>query len=68
MAVQIDCMIENLRDLVRVAADLGIVLAFENHMDYRISEIVPVVQGVASPWLRNQLRLLQQPVGRRGSS
>ena len=52
MAVQIDCMIENLRDLVRVAADLGIVLAFENHMDYRISEIVPVVEGVASPWLR----------------
>ena len=52
MAVQIDCMIENLRDLVPIAEDLGIVLAFENHMDYRISEIVPVVQGVASPWLR----------------
>ena len=52
MDVQIDCMIRNLRDLVRVAEDLGIVLAFENHMDYRISEIVQVVEGVASSWLR----------------
>jgi len=28
------------------------VLAFENHMDYRISEIVQVVEAVDSPWLR----------------
>ena len=52
MAVQIDRMIRNLRDLIPVAEDLGIVMAFENHMDYRISEIVPVVEALSSPWLR----------------
>ena len=52
MARQIERLIANLSDLVPVAEGLGIVMALENHMDYRISEIVPVVEGVASPWLR----------------
>ena len=52
IGVQIDRMIDNLSKLVVDAEKCGIVLAFENHMDYRISEIVQVVEGVASPWLR----------------
>jgi len=52
IGVQIDRMIENLSKLVVDAEKCGIVLAFENHMDYRISEIVQVVEGVGSPWLR----------------
>ena len=52
IAVQIDRMIHNLSQLVVEAEKRGIVLAFENHMDYRISEIVQVVEAVASPWLR----------------
>lgn len=49
---QIDNMIRNLGELARIAGDLGVVLALENHMDYRMSEIVPVIEGVDSPWLR----------------
>ena len=52
IAVQIDRMIRNLSELTPVAQENGIVLAFENHMDYRLSEIVQVVEGVDSPWLR----------------
>jgi len=48
---QIENMIRNLGDFVSVAEEYGIRLAFENHMDYRISELVPVIQGVDSPWL-----------------
>ncbi len=50
--VQLDRMIRNLSELVPAAEKRGITLAFENHMDYRLSEIVQVVEGVASPWLR----------------
>ncbi len=49
---QIDNMIRNLGELARIAGDFGVVLALENHMDYRMSEIVPVIEGVDSPWLR----------------
>ncbi len=52
LGVQIERLIRNLSDLVPAAKKAGIVLAFENHMDYRVSEIVQVVEGVASPWLR----------------
>jgi sugar phosphate isomerase/epimerase len=49
---QIERMIANFRELAAVAEDLGVVMAFENHMDYRISEIVQVVEAVDSPALR----------------
>src|SRR3990172_3353392 len=52
MARQIENMVQNLSELVRVAERHGIVMAFENHMDYRISEIVQVVRGINSPWLQ----------------
>ena len=51
MDQQIENMIRNLGEFMPVAAEHGVALAFENHMDYRISEIVQVVQGVDSPWL-----------------
>ena len=50
--VQLDRMIRNLSDLMPAAEKAGIVIGFENHMDYRLSEIVHVVEGVASPQLR----------------
>ena len=52
MARQIENMVRNLGELVTIAEETGIVLAFENHMDYRISEIVQVIEAVASPWLQ----------------
>lgn len=52
MARQIENMSRNLGKLVKDAESAGVVLAFENHMDYRISEIVQVVEAVNSPWLR----------------
>lgn len=50
--VQIANMVRHFRQLVGVAEDLGLILAFENHMDYRISEIVEVVRAVDSATLR----------------
>ena len=52
MVRQIENLVRNLGDLVRLAGRRKIVLAFENHMDYRISEIVQAVKGVNSPWLQ----------------
>ena len=49
---QIDRLVANFSELIPIAADLGIVMAFENHMDYRLSEIVEVVEAVDSPNLR----------------
>jgi len=36
---QIDRMLVSFADIARVCEDLEIVLAFENHLDYRVSEI-----------------------------
>ena len=58
----------NLKTLVPVAAEHGIVMAFENHMDYRLSEVVRVVAEVDSPWLRitldtaNPFLVLEDPL------
>ena len=52
MEQQIDRMVVSFGDIARVCEDLEIVLAFENHLDYRISEIVQVVERVDSPSLR----------------
>ncbi|MBI2505519.1 MAG: sugar phosphate isomerase/epimerase [Candidatus Latescibacteria bacterium] len=50
--VQLRRMIQHFRELVPRAEEVGVVMAFENHMDYRCSEIAEVVAGVDSPWLR----------------
>jgi sugar phosphate isomerase/epimerase len=38
--------------VVRAAEKAGIVLALENHLDYRVSEIVEIIEAVDSPYLR----------------
>ena len=48
---QIDRAIRNFSSLMPVCEEVGLKLAFENHLDYRISEVVRVVQGVDSPYL-----------------
>ena len=52
MSRQIENIARNLGELVEDAEATGIVLAFENHMDYRISEIVQFVRAVDSLWLQ----------------
>jgi sugar phosphate isomerase/epimerase len=52
VAAQIRWMVEHFRELVTHAEELGVVMALENHMDYRCTEIAEVVAGVDSPWLR----------------
>ena len=47
---QMDRMVVNFTEIVKVCEDLELVLAFENHMDYRISGIVQVVERVDSPY------------------
>ncbi len=49
---QIERMVRNFSRITPLCEDLEVVLAFENHMDYRIAEIVQVVEAVDSPCLR----------------
>ena len=49
---QIRLMIKHFRELLPYAEEIGIVIAFENHMDYRCSEVAAVVGEINSPWLR----------------
>jgi len=66
--VQVKRMIGNFKELCREAERIGIGMAFENHMDYRCSEIAWVVEGVNSRWLRvnfdfaNSLSVIEDPV------
>ncbi len=48
---QIERAIANFKSLLPVCEEVGLRLAFENHLDYRISEVVQVVEGVDSPRL-----------------
>ena len=43
---------KHLPTLTPVAEELGVIMAWENHMDYRISEVAGVVDQINSPWLR----------------
>lgn len=49
---QLDRIIAAIPPLVEAAAESGIVLAFENHLDYRAKEIVEVIEAIDSPNLR----------------
>lgn len=49
---QLDRMIAALPPVVRAAEQAGIVLALENHLDYRVAEIVEVIEAVGSDHLR----------------
>jgi sugar phosphate isomerase/epimerase len=65
---QLALIIENSRPLVKVAEEVGIVLAFENHLDYRAREIVQIIKAIDSPNLRflfdtgNTLTVCEDPV------
>jgi sugar phosphate isomerase/epimerase len=65
---QLALIIENSRPVVRAAEECGIVLAFENHLDYRAREIVQVIRAIDSPNLRflfdtgNTLTVCEDPV------
>jgi sugar phosphate isomerase/epimerase len=49
---QLDLIIENIKPVVKAAEDAGIVFAFENHLDYRASEVVEIIEAVGSPNLK----------------
>ena len=65
---QLARIIEGARPIVQAAEEAGITLAFENHLDYRISEIVRIVQAVGSPNLRilfdagNTMTVIEDPI------
>ena len=49
---QLACIEANARSLLPLAADLGVTLALEPHMDYRCAELVRVIEAVGSPHLQ----------------
>jgi sugar phosphate isomerase/epimerase len=65
---QLALIVENTRPIVKVAEECGIVLAFENHLDYRAREIVQVIKAIDSTNLRflfdtgNTLTVCEDPV------
>ncbi|TAK20237.1 MAG: sugar phosphate isomerase/epimerase [Chloroflexota bacterium] len=65
---QLDRIIENTRPIARVAQECGIILAFENHLDYRAREVNRVIEAVNSPYFRflfdtgNTLTVCEDPV------
>ncbi len=65
---QLALITENSRPIVKVAEECGIVLAFENHLDYRAREIIQIINAIDSPNLRflfdtgNTLTVCEDPV------
>ena len=65
---QIRNVVEILRGVVPQAEALGVVLALENHLDFTTTEVLRIVEGVQSPFLRitydsgNAYRLGENPV------
>ena len=65
---QIEAVVKMLNESVQIAADHGVVLAIENHIDYTSAEICEVLERVGSPALRvnfdtgNALRMMEDPV------
>jgi sugar phosphate isomerase/epimerase len=65
---QLARIIENTRPVVKVAEECGIVLAFENHLDYRAREINQIIEAIGSPNMRflfdtgNALTVCEDPV------
>lgn len=68
IAQQIEIMARNFSAVAQVAADEGIVIAFENHLDFRTDEIIRVIEQVGSPALRmnfdtaNPIGVIEDPV------
>ena len=65
---QIDRIVRNMRTLVPVAEEHGVVMAHEAHMDYRVSELIDVLEALGSPWLRhnfdfaNSISVIEDPL------
>jgi len=65
---QIDAIVKMLKESVKIAADCGVVLAIENHIDYTSAEIEEILQRVGSDSLKvnfdtgNTLRMMEDPV------
>jgi len=65
---QIDRAIRNFRTVLPQCEDHGVTLAFENHMDYRLSEVVALVEGLGSEFARitldtaNSFLVLEDPL------
>jgi sugar phosphate isomerase/epimerase len=65
---QLDAIVVMLRESVKIAADHGIVLAIENHIDYTSEEIFQILERVGSDYLKvnfdtgNTLRVMEDPV------
>ena len=66
--LQIERLSAMLKDIGVVAADNGIILAMENHMDFTADEQIEIIARVNSPNLKvlldtgNNLRLLEDPM------
>jgi len=65
---QLAVAVADLRETVRCAADLGVRIAIENHMDVTCVELLQLLARVGSPWLGvcldtgNPLAVLEQPL------
>ncbi len=65
---QLRAIVRMLKESTRIAADHGVVLALENHIDYTSAEILEILERVGSDALKvnfdtgNALRMLEDPV------
>jgi sugar phosphate isomerase/epimerase len=65
---QIEAVVKMLKESVKIAADNGVVLAVENHIDYTSEEIFEILERVGSDYLKvnfdtgNTLRMMEDPV------
>ena len=65
---QIEAVVEMLKESVKIAADCGVILALENHIDYTSEEIYQILERVGSDCLKvnfdtgNTLRMMEDPV------
>ena len=51
VARQLEHVTRNMRSLIPVAEEHGIVLTNESHMDYRVADLIAVREAIGSPWL-----------------
>jgi 3-oxoisoapionate decarboxylase len=65
---QIEAIVKMLKTSVKIAADNGVILALENHIDYTSAEIQEILERVGSDALKvnfdtgNTLRMMEDPV------
>ncbi len=68
LAEQLEAMTRNLRSLIPIAEELGVVLTTEAHMDYRVADLVMVMETIDSLRLRhtfdfaNSISVVEDPL------